>query len=318
MSMVSISPPTVKLERIRNGYRTQEEAVAKSMEVDPKGNGISARQWSRIEAATTPLVRVRRGTAELIAKTLGGVTVEDLGKPPANEDDTNGVMRNEGYRRISLWRAKDVRVNYDLVTHHYDVSVQDLVDAAPWMFTLLAEMSLADRRSRLDAANTAFKDANRLLPQHLENLAGMDFDDAYGDEQYSVAGRDVFGKILLNTYQNFPLFDPDETNPFVGFLRKLASEIGSEAIDHEHLDHIHYSGMPRWPVFENWLHELTGGDRWARFAVENVDGIVGAIPDDLKGKDKTAERVQWLIEQIPAEMKARVDKRDSRIKEVDF
>ena len=66
MSMVSIAPQTVKQERIRKGYRTQEDAVAKSIEVDEKGHGLSARQWSRIEAAKDPLVRVRRGTAEAV------------------------------------------------------------------------------------------------------------------------------------------------------------------------------------------------------------------------------------------------------------
>ncbi|MBW6495550.1 MAG: hypothetical protein K0B16_13525 [Burkholderiaceae bacterium] len=62
--------------------------------------------------------------------------------------------------------------------------------------------------------------------------------------------------------------------------------------------------MPHWPVFQSWLHDLTGGDNWARFAVENVKGVIHAIPKELNGKDKTVERVQWLIEQIPPEMRA--------------
>lgn len=313
MSMVSIAPQTVKQERIQKGYRTQEAAVAKSVEVDQKGEGLSARQWSRIEAAKKPLVRVRRGTAELIAKTLGGLKVEDLGKPPANEADVSKTMQEAGYRRISLWLGKDVRLNYRWVTHHYDVSVQDLIDAAPWMFTLLAEMSLADRRSRLDAANNAFEDAMRLLPKHLDHgkVACSDFDHAHGDEQDSLAGRDVFGKIVLETEHGADPFDPRKTNPFIEFLRKLAADIGSAEIDREDLE-LSYSGMPRWHVFQNWLHELTGGDDWARFAVENVKGVIHAIPDDRKGKEKTAERVQWLIEQIPAEMKAREEERRAK------
>lgn len=314
MSMVSIAPQTVKQARIRKGYRTQEEAVAKTCEIDNKGEGLSARQWSRIEAAKDSLVRVRRGTAELIAKTLGMAKVEELAKPPVDDGNTNKTMQEAGYRRIAVWLGNDVRQNYRRVTHHYDVSVTDLIDAAPWMFTLLAEMSLADRKRRLKEAETSFEDAMAQLPTHLGHgyVARSDFESAVSDENNSLLLRDIYGKKVLDGaasgFYTEP-FNQDETNPFFDFLRRTAETINSDTIDPELLDLPYGGGMPRWPVFEAWLEELTDCDYWARFAVENLKGIVDAIPENLKGKEKTVERVQWLIEQIPAEMKALEEER---------
>lgn len=318
MSMVSISPQTVKKARIRKGYRTQEEAVAKTSEIDDEGDGLSARQWSRIEAAKKPLVQVRRGTAELIAKTLGMAEVEELAKPPADDGNMHNTMQEAGYRRIAVWLGNDVRQNYRWVTHHYDVSATDLIDAAPWMFTLLAEMSLADRKRRLKDAETSFEDAMANLPTHLGHgsVARSDFESAVSDENNSLLSRDVYGKKVLEGaatgFYTEP-FNPDETNPFFDFLRRAAETMDSHAIDPELLDLPYGGGMPRWPIFESWLEELTDGDYWARFAVENVTGIVDAIPENLKGKEKAVERVQWLIEQIPAEMKALEEERRAKL-----
>jgi hypothetical protein len=309
MSMVSISPQKVKQERIQKGYPTQEAAVARTVELDETGEGYSVRQWSRVEASKKPLVRVRRRAAELIAKTLR-MSVEDLGKPPTDEVDAGRTMQEAGYRRIAVWLGEDVRLNYRWVTHHYGVSVMDLINAAPWMFALLAEMSLADRRRQLEAANTAFEDAMRFLPKHLSHgaVARGDFDHAYGDENDSLADRDVFGRIVLETDHGADPFDPSATNPFFEFIRKIASDVGSAEVDFEDLE-ISHNGMPRWPVFQNWLHELTGGDRWARFAVENVKGVVDDMPSSLKGAENTAERVRWLVDKIPAEMRAEEEER---------
>lgn len=314
MSMVSISPQTVKQIRIRNGLRTQEEAVAKTIEVDEKGEGLSARQWSRIEAAKKPLVQVRRSTAELIAKTLGLARAEDLGKPLELGVDPSKTMEKEGYRRIALWLDKDVRRNYRLVSHHYDVSVQDLIDAAPWMFTLLAEMSLADRRRRLQAARDSLKAALQLVPRHLAHgtVGWGDFEDAEADEENSLAARDIFGREVLETDHGTDPFDPAETNPFHAFVKQLAATIDKRAIDPELIEPLFGSRMPRWLVFEKWLDDLTGGDSWALYAVENVKGILAVLPSDLMGKEKTAERVEWLVDQIPPEMRAREEERQAQ------
>lgn len=313
MSMVSISSQTVKQMRIKRGYSTQEEAVAKTCEVDAKGEGISLRQWSRIEAAKKPLVQVRRNTVELIAKALGVARAEDLGKPPADDADPSKTMQEAGYRRIALWLSKDVRLNYRWVTHQYDVSVQDLIDAAPWMFTLLAEMSLAERARRLKEVSEAFDDVLARLPEHLGHglVARSDFDHACDNERDSLSSRDVFGKVLT-TYDGAVPFDPDETNPFHAFVQQLAATIDTGAIDSEMIEPPFGRLMPRWPVFQEWLDDLTGRDSWALYAAENVKGVLGDLPSDLKGREKTAERIEWLVDQIPPEMRAREEERQAQ------
>jgi len=101
------------------------------------------------------------------------------------------------------------------------------------MFTLLAEMSLADRRRKLEAARSALNAAFQLVPEHLQHgrVGSGDFDHAGEDELGSLAARDIFRKKVLETYHGADPFDPDTTNPFVEFLRNMAKDIGSEEIE---------------------------------------------------------------------------------------
>lgn len=275
-----------------------------------KGASVSKRTIARIESGEIAPEKVRPHTVESLAKVLG-VAPETLGKPASETD--GATLEEAGFRRVSVWLSKEVRQNYRWTTHHYDVSVKDLIDAAPWMFTLLAEMSLAERTKRLKMFEEAFKGAMALIPEHLAHggAAYTDYERAVGDENDSLASRDLFGKILLaSKHTALDPFDPDESNPFFDFLRRTAETLDSDAIDPE-LMGFSRSGLPRWPVFEHWFHQMTGGDRWARFAAENVKGLVDEIltRDDLKGEEKTPERVRWLIDRIPADMKAQEEER---------
>lgn len=300
-----IIPETLKALRDKRGL-SQQGLAERAAQI--KGASVSKRTIARIESGEIASAKVRPHTVESLAKALE-VAPEALGKP-VSETDT-AKMQERGYRRLSVWLSEDVRRNYRWTTHHYDVSVRDLIDAAPWMFTLLAEMSLSDRRRRLEAANAAFEDAMRRLPAHLSHgaVGCGDFDHAYEDEKNSLAHRDVFGRIVLETDHGADRFDPSATNPFVEFLRKVAGDIGSAEVDPEYLELPYGGGMPRWTVFENWLHQLTGGDALARCAVEKVEGVIDTIPENLKGEARTAERVAFLIDRMPPDLRAREEAR---------
>lgn len=301
-----IIPETLKAMREKQGLSQQR--LAEQAE-QLKGASVSKRTIARIENGEIRPERVRAHTLESLAKALE-VKPEALCKPVSELSDDEWKKR--GYIPLRVLIQDDVRQNYRLVLHHYDVELQDLIDAAPWMFTLLAEMSLADRRHRLAEWHDAFGQAMDHLPSHLQHACAAigDVERACSDEEDSISHRDIFGAKILDTEDLGPApFNPEFTNPFFDNLKNLATKIGSEEIDPEDAELPYGSGMPRWPVFQSWLHDLTGGDNWARFTVENVKGVVQKIPEELKGEAKTVERVAWLIDQIPPEMRAREEQR---------
>lgn len=304
-----IIPETLKILRDKRGL-SQQSLAERAEQI--KGASVSKRTIARIESGEIRPEKVRSHTLESLAKALE-VKPEVLCKPVTEISDDEWKKR--GYIPLKVLIREDVLKNYRLVLHHYDVELQDLIDAAPWIFTLLAEMSLADRRRRLAAWNDAFDQAMERLPNHLKHgsAANSDVDRAYFDEHDSVSQRDVFGAKVLQDWDGTGPnpFDPDETNPFFEFVKNLAKELGCNEIDAKDSELPYGAGMPHWPVFQSWLHGLTGGDTWARFAVENVTGVIKAMPEELKGKAKIVERVQWLIEQIPSEMRAREERRQA-------
>ena len=303
-----IIPETLRALREERGL-SQQGLADQAKQI--KGASVSKRTIARIESGEVRPEKVRAHTRESLAKALE-VKPEALCKPASEISDDEWKRR--GYLPLKVLIRNDVRQNYRRVLHHYNVEPQNLIDAAPWMFTLLAEMSLADRRRRLSAWSDAFDQAMERLPSHLQHgcAAISDVERAYFDEEESISHRDIFGARVLDTEGVGPApFDPEDTNPFLEYLKDLAKEIGSAEIDPEDCELPYGRDMPHWPVFQSWLDGLTGGDKWARFAVENVKDVVQKIPEDLRGKEKTEERIAWLIDQIPPELREREGKRQA-------
>ena len=59
-------------------------------------------------------------------------------------------------------------ISYDLVKENYGVGMQKIINVAPMLFTLLAEMSLNERRRRAEEAEEAIDAFNRVRPEHIE------------------------------------------------------------------------------------------------------------------------------------------------------
>lgn len=299
------------LRALRESRRLSQQRLAERSE-QIEGAKVSKRTIARIESGEIRPENVRAHTLESLAKALE-VAPDALCKQTNELSDAD--WREHGYTPLKVLIRDGVRSNYGRVAHHYGLSPNDLIDAAPWMFTLLAELSLAERRQKLEAAKAAVHDAFQLVPPHLRHAqAGLfDFEHAETDEKSSLAARDIFGKLVLATDHGADPFDPDETNPFIDFLRRAAETLNREVIDPEHIELCYRTGLPDWPVFENWLDDLTGGDYWARFAVQNVSGIVKHIPHELNGEENTRRRVDWLIQQIPPELRQQEEEKREKL-----
>jgi transcriptional regulator with XRE-family HTH domain len=297
---MTIHPEALRAARLKAGLSQQALAERCSR---PGSRNFSQKAIYRYEKGTS---KPSRKKAQWLADGLG-TTIEKLSTKPEDDAATEASLRDQGYVWIRALLSPDVIGNYRLVVHHYGVSATDLIDAAPWMFTLLAEMSLAERKERRADAATALGEAIDRLPTHLchGRVGAHDFENVFEDEKASIAKRDIFGKTVLETNIDFAPFDPDEANPFVDFLRRTAKKISSAEIKDE--DCTILSGdLPEWPVFTAWLDELTGKDWLASHAIQKRHVQLGAIPPELLGAEKRTERVAWLIARIPAEERERL------------
>jgi transcriptional regulator with XRE-family HTH domain len=297
---MTIHPEALRAARLKAGLSQQALADKCSR---PGSRNFSQKAIYRYEKGTS---KPSRKKAQWLAEGLG-TTIEKLSTKAEDDAASEASLRDQGYVWIRALLSPDVIQNYRLVVHRYGVSVTDLIDAAPWMFTLLAEMSLAERKQRRADAATALGEAIDRLPAHLSHagVGGYDFENVLEDEKASIAKHDIFGKTVLETTVDLEPFDPDETNPFVDFLRRTAEKIGSAEIKDEDCG-ISYGDLPRWPVFTAWFEELTGEDWLAQQAVEKGHVKLGGIPSELLGAEKRTERVAWLIDRIPVNERERL------------
>jgi transcriptional regulator with XRE-family HTH domain len=298
---MTIHPEALRAARLKAGLSQQALAERCSR---PGSRNFSQKAIYRYEKGTS---KPSRKKAQWLADGLG-TTIEKLSTKPEDDAASEALLRDEGYAWIRALLSPDAIQNYRLVVHQYGVSVKDLIDAAPWMFTLLAEMSLAERQQHRADAATALGGAIDRLPAHLwhATVGEHDFENVFEDEKASIAKRDIFGKTVLETTIDLEPFDPGETNPFVDFLRRTAEKIGSAEIKDEDCG-ISYGDLPRWPVFTAWFDELTGEDWLAQQAVKKEHVKLGGIPLELLGAEKRTERVAWLIDRIPADERKRFD-----------
>lgn len=299
-----INPDTLKKLR---GDLSQDDLANKA--------GVSRKTISRIENGKADLEKIRTVTSERLAKALS-TTPEELAADP-NEDRINeAAMRRWGYRKINTYLQGDTALSLALVEQRYGISAKRQLDMAPLFTALLAEMSLRERRQKLEDLSKAFEEFSANLPGHLSHgeVARSDFENAYCDEKESIASRDLFGRVIQksaveNGYAVWP-FNPDERNPFVDFLKKMAENFGLNLRDSLSREpQILEDGLPATAcVFHEKVQEICGDSDWARLALQHGYARICEIPDELSGAEKINERVAWLESKYPVALRLEKEK----------
>ena len=298
---MKINPKTLKKLRETKGY--SQQALADEA-------GIDKKTIVRIEGGKGG--ETRGATAKMIAKALGVNDFQVLAEDPESETVHSEEFRILGARRVKVEVPlfDETILAYDLVQEHYGVDMKKLINAAPVLFTLLAELSLADRSHRLKEMETAWQAFEETRPEHLLHL----YPSAAYYEQNSIDKRDLFGRKVLKEGEPMPeLYHGD---PFSDFLIRQAEKLGrdNDAIKPAKL--MLSSGDPEtdnwfWnvPLFETYQKSLTGGSARANYALSRGYTRIGQIPKELRppGEDEkkdehvTSERVKWLEAQVSDE-----------------
>jgi hypothetical protein len=196
-----------------------------------------------------------------------------------------------------------------MVEDRYGLSVDGLVSAAPWMFALLAEMSLSDRQEKLKVARLHVARLREDLPSHLLQASEL-FAEAnlrLDAEEASVVADDVFGK-MLPFVEEWPEV---RDCPFTAFLAQQAKNLKRPTLDSAELETQLIDPLPVWSVHSAWLNELSGGDPVAAHALRAGLARVSDIPDQLREDARGGERITFLRKFVPTEERKQIEHNQS-------
>ena len=238
-------------------------------------------------------------TLERLAKALS-TTPEELAADPNKDSVNEAAMRRWGYRKVNTYLHGDTALSLALVEQRYGISAKRQLDMAPLFTALLAEMSLRDRRQKLEDLSNAFEEYSANLPAHLSHgeSARSDFDNAHYDEKESISSRDLFGRHIQKSAEEHGYtvspFDPEVSNPFVNFLKEMAKTLELNIMDSQGDEpDILADGLPEAAcAFHEQVQEICGDNYWARLALQH--GYA------RNGPEFVAQAVQNWIEAVGA------------------
>jgi hypothetical protein len=199
------------------------------------------------------------------------------GHEPADDTSYQLKIRLDGQARNAFSLAK----------LRYNVSLTQIAALAPFLFVVVAEMSLQRRRAKLEQFEKAIEDTVALVGNfpHLQ-MGGYSVQatESLEAEQDSIESKDIFAELLPG--EVCPDWEP---NPFFHQLNELAGSSGGEATIETAC-----SSFFAYTVCPNEALALAGGQQ--ELADDLVSGLalIHEIPRDLLAAERTEERVTWL------------------------
>lgn len=170
---------------------------------------------------------LRQSNAEKVAVALG-VTLEILQSPP-NLKLEHDASKRGGLQRMVADLPGDVINALTLTSLHYKVSEKAILEAGPYLFTILAELSLMRRRTMLEAWKKSILEAASAGPANQMASIGYiteEISDVYDAERKSIEERDLAGG-FEGMHPEYPT-ESEPSHPFLAMLSDLAAEAGLE------------------------------------------------------------------------------------------
>ena len=284
--MAQIDPRALKV--LRKKSRLNQAQLADLV-------GVSKRQvaeWER-ERGDSPPVSIRTANLKKLCGVLRATEAHLTGEEPLLESAQGDLPSHQLSVRISSIG----RLNYELIEEQYDVSRQQLIEAAPMLFMLLARQSLSWRARQLESLKTAVKAIQEqgeafIAPEILDSYVGM-VEGLEREEQ--AIGRE---EVLTPSSPDLD-YRLDFSNRFADYLIRTAmtSDIMVDL-------HGPISVFPDYLVCPGALREICGGASAAqmpRAAYALVAGAVSLaeIPEELRGPEGSEDRSEWLAQRAP-------------------
>ena len=283
-----------RLRTLRNAQGLSRASLAER-------SRVSERTIQRWETGSGASRAVREHTLNQLTKALRVEPDVLTGEAPLPASP-GGSAPSPPSVQIGAQVTPKARLAYDLVRRRYGVTATEVINMAPLFFVLLAEGSLAWRREKLREADEAIGRLDEMKDQTgiwLFCSATTVARNATVEEQESIDKTDLFGTHLWDRGDGFgdSPFDQSETNPFAGYLRKLASDLGEPSVVDVERESLSYGFVPKFPDYDICgadLECVANGSADARRALESGDARLSEIPQELTADDVGEKRAAWL------------------------
>lgn len=275
-----INPKTFEMLLQKRGW-TQAELARQS--------GISPKTIGRIKRGE----EVRRANAEQISKAFG-VSLEVLQNAP-----TDALISEAAKKGVTERLVLDLNVttvnDLWLASHHYGLSIKDVVSFAPLLFMIVAERSLNRRRKHL---NDWFERINALRNEHPVNgdirleldSINDDAHDIYRTEMESIEARELSARIE----EPYSTDSKVHRHPFFETIEEIAIPYGVDFIE-SRVDDVYCRFDGRWAALSEIIpdgHRFPGEAAW--LAVEFGHVLLRDVPEELWASNRANDRVNWL------------------------
>ena len=267
---------------------------------------VSERTIQRLENESEQRQTTREHTLEQLAKALQVEEGVLTGAIPLPDADKKSGPDPERVQIGALIDSK-VRNDYALIRRRYGVKASEIINAAPLLFVLLAEGSLAWRREKLNEANGAvgcLEQITRDIGYGVFEGGAIVAGNGCALEKESIDKADLFGEHLFNDTHEIIIdpFDSAEGNPFTNYLHKLSEELDSPGVvSVKRDDDFSFSNFPDHDICREDLDCITGKTEKAREALVSGHARLSEIPEELmeEGHDSRAKRIEWLESRLP-------------------
>jgi hypothetical protein len=199
----------------------------------------------------------------------------------------------------------------------YRVPESRVVAFAPWLFLLLAEKSLSERREAVAAVRQAAQRLEECGRQVAHLPAPMVMPDSYLDdalavEERSIEAHDVFGELVWahEDAGMWPSADDQDRDPFDNTLRRMAEQLGVDAaIAPRGLNDLAAFQFESWDICSMERQMIAGGDAELELALRRGRVLIRDIPRQLLLPlvEVTGERQQWIRDRLSSGPQPTVD-----------
>ena len=306
---VSILPDVLAELRKRKGWSRRQLAEAAR---------VSPQMIERAERQSGP-VNVRDRTSGRLARALGVEESVLRGETPMQP-----AMPTPDQWSITVRSAPGLRLAYELVERRYGATPKDLFVLAPALFTLLAELSLEWRRSKLEQA----REANRALDELGQSNATLyfakdwyqqAFDWGLATEEASIEKGDLLGREVWDEEgtQSWGFTEDDVTvTPFADYLEELAEKVDRPDVLRFHDLLLVDQGLDVWganpyAVCRGDLDEIAGNSRYARWALEWGNARISEIPEELMSEEAKERRADWLASKLEDDVREKMEQHEA-------
>jgi transcriptional regulator with XRE-family HTH domain len=228
-----------------------------------KAKGWSLEQlgkWAKINKQTIwrleneHTTTVHENTLQKLAHALGVEPAVLTGKAAVPEPDDDSAWSQ--LAKLNFRISTSAHNALYLVADRYDVTHQEIVELAPFLFCWAAQASLRQRKERLEQAERAYENALHLEREmrHLRGSGSNSSKERFVAESKSIDSGDLFGLSLDD--EGFGQMNQDIDNPFAIFLDSLVEDIEGGAT----FDGYGMREHPFYRICEENAARLAGGD----------------------------------------------------------